>query len=147
MTKKHKSLQKAQLHTLAKDVEQPKENSNPPAPAKMGSKSGSEGEGDPEAHALNANSSRHTSPRIKHNRKNSRPPIFFHREFEVPHGYLSQWYISPFTDPTTNLTFNCCEQYMMYSKAILRSDATTASEIMSTPYPKDQKALGRCVQN
>jgi hypothetical protein len=40
--------------------------------------------------------------REKHNKKSVRPPVFFHREYEEPHGYLSQWYISSFTDPKTN---------------------------------------------
>lgn len=85
--------------------------------------------------------------REKHNKKSIRPPVLFHREHEEPHGYLSQWYISFFTDPSTGQTYNCAEQYMMHQKAIFRHDDTTAASILATPYPKDQKALGRYVAN
>lgn len=85
--------------------------------------------------------------REKHNKKSIRPPVLFHREYEESHGYLSQWYISPFTDPSTGQTYNCAEQYMMHQKAVFRHDDTTAASILATPYPKDQKALGRCVAN
>ncbi|KAH0368918.1 DUF1768-domain-containing protein, partial [Aureobasidium melanogenum] len=90
-----------------------------------------------------------TAPRgrEKHNKKSIRPPVLFHREYEEPHGYLSQWYISSFTDPSTGQTYNCAEQYMMHQKAVFRHDDTTAASILATPYPKDQKALGRCVAN
>lgn len=43
--------------------------------------------------------------------------------------------------------FNCCEQWMMYSKAILFEDYVTAERIMSTSNPKEQKNLGRQVKN
>lgn len=36
---------------------------------------------------------------------------------------------------------------MMHHKALFRDDITTAASILATPYPKDQKALGRCVAN
>jgi ribA/ribD-fused uncharacterized protein len=85
--------------------------------------------------------------REKHNKKSDRPPIFFHREYEEPHGYLSQWYISSFTDPSTNQRYNCAEQYMMQQKAVSRNDETTATAILDTPYPKEQKDLGRSVSN
>ncbi|KAK6005270.1 hypothetical protein QM012_008049 [Aureobasidium pullulans] len=85
--------------------------------------------------------------REKHNKKSVRPPVLFHREFDEPHGYLSQWYISSFTDPSTGQTYNCAEQYMMHQKAVFHHDDTTAASILATPYPKDQKALGRCVAN
>jgi len=83
--------------------------------------------------------------REKHNKKSVRPPVFFHREYEEPHGYLSQWYISSFTDPSTNQTYNCAEQYMMHQKAVSRDDETTGADILKTPYPKEQKDLGRSV--
>ena len=43
--------------------------------------------------------------------------VYFWRENERPYGCFSQWYLSPFTDGKS--TFNCCEQYMMFIKAIL----------------------------
>lgn len=85
--------------------------------------------------------------REKHNKKSIRPPVLFHREYEEPHGYLSQWYISSFTDPSTNQSYNCAEQYMMHQKAVSRNDETTAAAILDTPYPKEQKDLGRSVAN
>lgn len=85
--------------------------------------------------------------REKHNKKSVRPPVFFHREYEEPHGYLSQWYLSSFTDPSTSQSYNCAEQYMMHQKAISRGDETTAADILKTPYPKEQKDLGRSVAN
>ncbi|KAI4722470.1 DUF1768-domain-containing protein [Aureobasidium sp. EXF-10727] len=88
-----------------------------------------------------------SSGQEKHNKKSIRPPVLFHREYEEPHGYLSQWYLKPFTDPSTNQTYNCAEQYMMHQKAILFNDETTAAAVLATPYPKDQKALGRSIAN
>jgi ribA/ribD-fused uncharacterized protein len=88
-----------------------------------------------------------TLGREKHVKKSIRPPVFFHREDEEPHGYLSQWYISSFTDPSTSQRYNCAEQYMMHQKAVSRNDDTTATAILDTPYPKEQKDLGRSVAN
>lgn len=60
-------------------------------------------------------------------------------------GPFSQWYPSIFT--IKGIKFNCAEQFMMYSKAQLFGDTTTANEILATVSPKDQKALGRQVSN
>ncbi|KAL8761955.1 MAG: hypothetical protein Q9184_001969 [Pyrenodesmia sp. 2 TL-2023] len=74
-------------------------------------------------------------------------PIFFHRP-SPPHGFLSQWYPTPFTSPQhPRITFTCAEQYMMYRKAILSRDFASASAILATPLPGQQKALGRKVRN
>jgi ribA/ribD-fused uncharacterized protein len=85
--------------------------------------------------------------REKHNKKSVRPPVLFHREYDEPHSYLSQWYISEFIDPTTNQTYNCAEQYMMHQKAVSRNDEIAAAAILNTPYPREQKDLGRAVAN
>jgi ribA/ribD-fused uncharacterized protein len=45
------------------------------------------------------------------------------------------------------VTFNCAEQFMMYSKAKLFGDDEVASQILTKEIPKDQKALGRQVKN
>lgn len=58
--------------------------------------------------------------------------------------HFSNWYIRPFT--VAGKVFNCGEQYMMYSKAILFGDFTAADTIMSLSEPKDQKAEGRKVK-
>ena len=58
---------------------------------------------------------------------------------------FSQWYRCTFS--ASELTFNCAEQYMMHGKAVLFGDADVAAEILRTPHPKQQKALGRKVKN
>lgn len=60
--------------------------------------------------------------------------------------YLSQWYGSPFIDED-GVQFTCCEQYMMFNKAMLFGDEAIADKIMQTSYPRDQKVLGRKVRN
>lgn len=73
---------------------------------------------------------------------------------------FSQWYLSDFTghgimyDDESFLeglpletTFNCMEQYMMYHKAMLFLDRASARKILDTKSPKEQKQLGRLVQN
>lgn len=44
------------------------------------------------------------------------------------------------------MAFITTEQYMMYHKALLFNDAETAAQIMDTPIPAEQKALGRRVK-
>lgn len=78
-------------------------------------------------------------------------PIYFWRPHEE-HGYLGQWYSSPFTtpspiDPNENVTFQNCETYMMYYKAMLFNDIDVAGQILdSADDPKAVKALGRMVK-
>lgn len=43
-------------------------------------------------------------------------------------------------------TFNCSEQYMMFAKAMLFEDLSTAELIMAETNPRKQKALGRQVK-
>lgn len=64
-------------------------------------------------------------------------------------GIYSNWYKSPFKIDIAgvNIEFNCVEQYMMYSKAILFKDFEIAAEIMNCSNPRDQKALGKEVRN
>jgi ribA/ribD-fused uncharacterized protein len=65
-------------------------------------------------------------------------------------GPFSQWYSSRFDLGTSFFTpkfFTCAEQAMMYSKAILFKDYTTAKSIMKTHDPSVQKKLGRGVLN
>lgn len=47
-------------------------------------------------------------------------PIFFWREFEVPYGFLSQWYESPFE--VDGVTYQTAEMWMMIQKALLFGD-------------------------
>ena len=60
-------------------------------------------------------------------------------------GPFSQWAESNFT--IDGVTFNTCEQWMMYNKAKLFGDTETLQAIMDTPFPNEQKALGRKVKN
>lgn len=72
-------------------------------------------------------------------------PIFFWKPHQ-PWGLFSQWYMVPFTDPLTGMTFNCNEQYMMYHKALTFSDTTTAEKILASDSPRRHKVLGRQVK-
>lgn len=58
---------------------------------------------------------------------------------------LSQWHRSKFV--VKGIEFNCCEQFMMYCKAMLFGDTETADAIMATDDPYEQKRLGRSVKN
>lgn len=60
-------------------------------------------------------------------------------------GFLSQWHRSDFT--IDGVTFNCCEQYMMNSKAKLFNDISSMMRILEEPHPRKQKALGKKVLN
>lgn len=60
-------------------------------------------------------------------------------------GIFSNWYPSKFE--VDGLNFNCGEQYMMYSKAMLFGDMEAAEKIMASHNPKTQKAIGRKVKN
>ncbi|KAI9653903.1 MAG: hypothetical protein M1831_005588 [Alyxoria varia] len=78
-------------------------------------------------------------------KKESSSTLFFYKQDE-PYGYFSQWYMTSMYDETSGHTFNCCEQYMMYHKALTLSDQATASAILRAKSPKDQKRLGRKVK-
>ena len=60
-------------------------------------------------------------------------------------GPLSQWWKSNMTE--FNIKYTCCEQYMMYHKALLFNDVITANEIIMSSDPAEQKDLGRKVKN
>lgn len=60
-------------------------------------------------------------------------------------GEFSQWYNRKMI--IDNIEFNCCEQYMMWKKAITFNDMDSASKIIESNNPKEQKELGRFVKN
>lgn len=60
-------------------------------------------------------------------------------------GPFSQWWKAEMVE--RGILFNCCEQYMMYHKAILFRDRTTAERILNSTDPYEQKRLGRVVKN
>lgn len=57
---------------------------------------------------------------------------------------FSNWNLGSFT--VEGRTFNCAEQFMMFTKAMLFSDIQAADRIMTEPNPRKQKALGRQIQ-
>jgi ribA/ribD-fused uncharacterized protein len=61
-------------------------------------------------------------------------------------GYLSQWFKSKMVDEF-GVEYNCCEQFMMYRKALLFKDHEIAKKILATSNPREQKELGRLVKN
>lgn len=74
-------------------------------------------------------------------------------------GPISQWWggfkgqeggfesIVPYVSDVTSHRFNCCEQYMMFRKAILFLDEKVAKDVLNTTQPSKQKDLGRTVSN
>lgn len=70
--------------------------------------------------------------------------ICFHNPQEE-NGYLSNWYLSPFT--ADGVAFSSMEQYMMYQKAKCFGDEAVAAQILSTSDVAEIKALGRQVAN
>ena len=60
-------------------------------------------------------------------------------------GFLSQWTAESFSE--LGVTFNCCEQYMMWRKAILFKDYKVAELIINETDPSKIKQLGRRVKN
>ena len=60
-------------------------------------------------------------------------------------GIYSQWHKAPMT--IDRVDFVTCEQYMMYQKAMLFKDKDIAHQILMTNNAKEQKSLGRMVQN
>lgn len=60
-------------------------------------------------------------------------------------GPFSQWWQAPMQE--NGISFNCCEQYMMYHKAVLFHDEVTARKILASQEPYEQKRLGRVVRN
>lgn len=70
--------------------------------------------------------------------------FFFGHSSTNPFGCLSNWYPSKFTKD--GIDFSNTEQYMMYRKALLMGDASSAQKIVSQPNPKKVKSLGRKVK-
>lgn len=85
--------------------------------------------------------------------------VFFYLANEQ-HGEFCQWFPSTFyvheiqiasllghntsiINPKAIITFNCAEQFMMYCKAGRFRDTDTQRQILVTPDPKKQKALGK----
>ncbi len=69
--------------------------------------------------------------------------ICFHNPDEA-YGFLSNWYMSDFTDKN-GVKFSSMEQYMMYRKAELFGDSASTKKIMATQNVAQIKAFGRLV--
>ena len=65
---------------------------------------------------------------------------FFHRP-EEPHGYLSNWYTSPFD--LDGMHFTSVEQYIMYRKCKIFGDEISAKAVLATEDTAAQQAIGR----
>jgi len=73
-------------------------------------------------------------------------PVHFWREFEVPHGFMSQWYESSFE--VEGVTYVSAEMWMMVQKALLFGDGDVARRTLAiTGDMRAVKALGRAVRN
>ena len=68
------------------------------------------------------------------------PAVFFY-EADGKDGYLSNWYISPFT--LDGIIFNCMEQFIMYRKCMVFGDTEAAEKVLATDDPKEQKHIAR----
>ena len=60
-------------------------------------------------------------------------------------GIYSQWHIAKMN--IDGITFNSCEQYMMFKKALLFEDIEIANLILKETNPREQKNWGRKIQN
>jgi len=69
-------------------------------------------------------------------------PVLFWKDTDR-NGYLSNWARSPLI--VKGQAFNCVEQYIMWSKAVIMSDGTREAEILATTDPQRQKRLGKSV--
>ncbi len=59
---------------------------------------------------------------------------------------FGQWTKRDMVD-VDGVLYNCCEQYMMAKKALMFGDRVNFDKIMMTVSPKEQKQLGRKVEN
>ena len=62
-------------------------------------------------------------------------------------GIFSQWARCFFVDPKTKTRYNCNEQMMMAEKAKLFGDSVACEAILKNKDPREQKAIGRLVEN
>ncbi|KAF2799592.1 DUF1768-domain-containing protein [Melanomma pulvis-pyrius CBS 109.77] len=69
-------------------------------------------------------------------------PVYFWRPHEG-HGYLGQWYPTPFTH--NGDTYATAEMWMMVCKARLFGDEEIAQQMLRTESPREHKSLGRKV--
>ena len=66
--------------------------------------------------------------------------VFFHKP-EEPHGYLSNWHVSPFD--LDGKHFSSVEQYIMYNKCMIFGDEVSAKAVLATDDTATQQDIGR----
>lgn len=71
--------------------------------------------------------------------------LFWHETDSTPYACMSQWYMRSFV--VDGQLFNCAEQYMMYSKALLFDDYEAAKRIILSHSPAEMKKIGQTVRN
>ena len=69
--------------------------------------------------------------------------VFFRHPGE-PGGWMSNWFLSPFTLDGTD--FSSMEQYIMVRKCRLFGDEALAAAVLRTDEPGEQRAIGRQVK-
>lgn len=73
--------------------------------------------------------------------------VFFWRPEDPDVGFLSQWYPSPFSDPSDpDVVFPTAEHFMMYHKALL-FDPASGPGILAAESPNYVRSLGRLIPN
>ncbi|EKG20211.1 hypothetical protein MPH_02444 [Macrophomina phaseolina MS6] len=72
-------------------------------------------------------------------------PIYFWREYDMPYGFLSQWYDCAFVHE--GVTYRSAEMWMMVQKAKLFGDQDVAEAMLQATTPKEHRDLGRRVKN
>ena len=75
----------------------------------------------------------------------ARQAAVFFRHPEEPGGWMSNWFLSPFTLDGT--PFSSMEQYIMVRKCRLFGDASRAAAVLLTDEPGEQRAIGRQIEN
>ncbi len=66
--------------------------------------------------------------------------VFFHKP-EEPHGFLSNWYPSPFD--LDGIHFTSAEQYIMFRKCVIFGDRASADAVLATDDPAEQQAIAQ----
>ena len=71
--------------------------------------------------------------------------IYFWRTGEVPYGVFSNWARAPFK-PLEGPLFSTAEHYIMWRKAVLFDDSSSAERALLAVSPAEAKMIGRHVQ-
>lgn len=61
--------------------------------------------------------------------------------------FLQHWLDDKNAGRPNVITVNCCEQWMMFCKAIMMKDNTAGAAILKLAHPRDQKKAGRKIKD